>query len=271
MMVISKKLLYMVLGGFLALSLAFGAYATFAQTDDGSDDAAPAEGDDTTYPPAFSPGPGRGNRGGRQGFGDHRPDPAVQNENLAAALGITVEELEAAHDAVRTAVVEQAVEDGLLTQEQADQILANEFRGGGGLGMRGFAADHDQLLADELGISVEELEAAREEVKAAGLEELVAAGVLTQEQADMMQAQQAVREYLDTDAITESIQGAYEAAIEQALAAGDITQAQADQMLNNLPAFTPGFGGRGGGHGFRGGPRGFQGQPNFNGSQGEGA
>jgi len=245
-MLISRKLLYMVLGGFLALSLAFGAYATFAQTDDG--------GTDDANPPSF---PGGGQRGGHQGFEGERPDLTDQDELLAEALGVTVEELQAAQEVVRVAAIEQAVADGVLTQEQADEILSNENgRRGGKRGLPG-RGDNAELLAEELGVTVEALEAAREEVQAARLAEMIEAGVLTQEQADMMEAQRTVRRYLDTDALSEAMQDAYEAAIEQALADEAITQEQADQMLENMPTFTPGQGGRGfpgGGH--HGGPRG---------------
>lgn len=204
-MLISRKLLYMVLGGFMALALTFGAYATFAQTDDGSDDGA--------NPPT---GPGFGNRGDRQGFDGERPDLTDQNELLAEALGVTVEELQAAREAVRVAAIEQAVADGDLTQEQADEILSNENgRRGGKRGVPG-REGNDELLAEELGVTVEALEAAREEVQAARVAEMIEAGVMTQEQADMMEAQRAVRSYLDTDAISEAMQDAYEAAIEQA-------------------------------------------------------
>ncbi len=260
-MVISRKLLYMVLGGFLALSLAFGAYATFAQTDDGSDDAAPADSTDDADTPVL---PGGGQRGGRQGFEGERPDLTNQDELLAEALGVTVEELQAAREAVRVAAIEQAVADGDLTQEQADQILANENgRHGGKHGLPG-RDDYDALLAEELGVTVEALAAAREEVQAAHIAEMIEAGVLTQEQADMMAAEQAVRSYLDTDAITEAMQDAYQAAIEQALADEAITQEQADLMLENMPTFTPGQGGHGfpgGGH--HGGPRGGGGPGSF--------
>ncbi len=260
-MILSRKLLYMVLGGFLALSLAFGAYATFAQTDDGSDDAAPADSTDDTDTPVL---PGDGQRGGHQGFEDNRPDLTNQDELLAEALGVTVEELQAAREAVRAAAIEQAVADGVLTQEQADQILSNAggFRGG----KHGFPGQdgNDELLAEELGVSVEALAAAREEVQAARVAEMIEAGVLTQEQADMMAAERAVRSYLDTDAISEAMQDAYKSAIEQALADEAITQEQADLMLENMPTFMPGQGGPGfpgGGH--HGGPRGGGGPGGF--------
>jgi hypothetical protein len=77
-----------------------------------------------------------------------------------------------------------------------------------------------------------------------------------------MLAQRAVQSYIDTEAISDAIQSAYESAVNQALADGAITQEQADQMLENILNFD-GFG-IGGGRGFHGpGPeiRGFRGGP----------
>ena len=255
-MVISRKLLYMAFGGVLALSLVFGAYATFAQTDDSGDDNAPAAGSEDTQP-AF-PGNGNGGKRGPRGFDGERPDRSDQKEAFAEALGVTVEELEAAHESVRVAAIEQAVADGVLTQEQADEILSNE--NGPRVGKHVLTGvDGNALLAEELGITVEELEAARDEVNAARLADMVESGVLTEEQAEMLEAQRAVRDYLDTDAIQEAVQAAHEAAIEAALADGAITQEQADQMIENLENGL-GQGGRGfGGGGHHGGPRGGQG------------
>ncbi len=272
-MVFTKKLLYMVIGGLLTISLAFGAYSTFAQTDDGADDSVPSEGAaETEETPSFPGGPQFDNRGDRRGFNNQNLDLTDGDELLAEALGITVEELQAAKEAVRVAAVEQAVADGLLTQEQADQILSGEGRRGGHRGMGGFAGEkdeHDALLAAELDITVDDLTAAREEVHEARVQELIDAGVLTQEQADMAQARKDVQGYLDTDALTEMMQEAYQDAIDQALADGVITQEQADELASNAPTFNSGFGGRGGhGGGPRnGGPRG-GGSGNFGQGQG---
>ncbi|MCA9925934.1 MAG: hypothetical protein KC421_26365 [Anaerolineales bacterium] len=261
-MVISKKLLYMALGGILTLSMIFGAYATFAQTDEGSDDATPAEGDDTTdttpETPLFD------GHSGQHGFARSADGLGKNEDLLAEELGVTVEELQAAYEEVRVALIEQAVADGLLTQEQADQLLSgtNGPVGGRGFMPHGLASsdvDVEEMLADALGVSVDELQAAREAVNAARLEQMIEDGVITQEQVDLMQARQAVQDYLDIDAINDSIQTAYEAAIEQALADGVITQEQADQMSENIPSFN-GFAGPRGGHGFHGGPHGFHGQ-----------
>lgn len=250
-----KKLMYMVIGGFLALGLAFGAYATFAQTDD--DTAVPETQSDAGDTDAFRlPGLDR-----LRSRGFERGALAGVNggELLAEALGISVEELQAAQVVAREAAVEQAVAEGLITQEQADELLSGDWIGRRGFGLpRGVqigTIDMDVLLAEALDISVEELQAARSEAFTARLAALVEAGVLAQDQADMLQAYKNVQGYVDYDALTESVRSYFQAAIEQALADGVITQAQADQMLENLSRLEmrdfPGFGGRGGhrGHG----------------------
>ncbi|HEX6387368.1 MAG TPA: hypothetical protein VF177_22090 [Anaerolineae bacterium] len=248
---LQRKLTYMVLGGLVALALVFGAFATFAQTDGDDDDdtatATPeAETEDGSSGETTIPDWGRRGRRG--------PDGVASNELLVEALGITVEELEAAQEEARAAAIEQAVTDGLLTQEQADQLLENGFGGRG----RHFGLGRDTFLAEALGISVEELQAARMEVYEAQLAEMVAAGAITEEQADLMLAQKAVQGYIDVEALQATLQEAYEDAVAQALADGVITQEQADQLLST-PAFGfPGFGGGFGRHHHRwGGPGGF--------------
>jgi formaldehyde-activating enzyme involved in methanogenesis len=131
--------------------------------------------------------------------------------------------------------------------------------------MSGESIDFEALLADALGITIEELQAAHDEVFAARLAEMVEAGVMTQEQADLIVARKAVQDYIDTESISDMLQAAYEDAVAQALADGVITQEQADQMLENLPSFDGfgsgglhhGPGGFGGHHRRGGGPGGF--------------
>lgn len=277
-MSIQKRLVYMVVGGFLALSLFIGAFAVFAQSgDDGeSEDAtttvpepeagaaensaeessAEAEGSDSILP-------GRG-------FGFRGYEGGADVELLAEALGISVDELEAAFATANEAAIQQAVDEGLLTEEQAEQLADSNFgfHKGFGHGLMGGSIDFEALLADALGITVEELQDARQEVHAARLAEMVDAGVISQEQADLMLARMAVQEFVDTEAVSDALQSAYEAAVNDALAAGEITEDQAALMLENMPDFGgfnfglgggPGFGGhhgRGfGGH--HGGPNGF--------------
>lgn len=266
-MLLSKKVLYMLLGGVLSLALVFGAYVTFAQTGDGETAV-----DENSESNTLTPWPQWGGRGHR-GFMEAGPQVGGVDEQelLANALGITVAELQAAQSAVRTALIEQAVADGLITQEQADQLKAFPgLRGRHPLPGLG-AGEHLALLAEELGISQEALQAALDEVQAAKLAALVEAGVITQEQADTIAAYHAVQGYVDYEALSESVKSFFSAAIEQALADGVITQAQAEQMLQNLTNLNmrgfpggrmmpgmgmpgmrmPGMGGRGhGGHGW---------------------
>jgi hypothetical protein len=82
----------------------------------------------------------------------------------------------------------------------------------------------------------------------------VAAGQITQEQADLMLGRHALR---NSEAFQSSMTDAYEAAIQAALTDGVITQAQADVLLADLEA--NGLVGSCGGPGMRGGGRGMRG------------
>lgn len=237
-MKIQTKLIYMFLGALVGAVLLFGAVATFAQVTHNSDGL-------TTTLPIGS---------GRDGFG--RPDHMGDNkEALAEALGISVEELETAQTAAREAAINQAVADGLITQEQADEMLAN-----GGHNILG-PGQMNNYLAEALGISVEELDAAINQVFADRLAEMVADGTITQEQADMIQARRSVQDYVDVEALQATMQAAYQDAVNQALADGVITQEQADALLSEATSgFSgfglPRFGGPGGHHGSGGHPHG---------------
>jgi hypothetical protein len=247
-----KKWSKLMISGLLILVLAVGGTAVFAQSQDQADDTPPTEESEdtsTAVPNPFS----RGERGSRPDS-DRRADGVSSDEYLAEALGITVEELDTAQAAAQAAALEQAVADGQITQEQADQMS-----GFGGRAMRGghFGAfgDTDELLAEELGISIEALEAAQAEAQAAKTAQLVEDGVLTQEQVDLMAARRAVQSHLDVDGLNAAMQEAYETAVNAALEAGEITQEQADQLLSDAAA-APGIGGMfdgRGGHGHSGG------------------
>jgi formaldehyde-activating enzyme involved in methanogenesis len=252
---------------------------------------------------------------GRGGF--WRGDDTIDYQQLLAdALGITVGELQDAFKQARATALEQAVEQGLITQEQADEIIVWDDKGFGsralgrfggpkGLGPKdrgavpGGAIDGNALLAEALGISVKELQAAREEANQAALEQALAEGIITQEQADQMAVRKDLQSYLDRNAllaealgmtaeelqaafaegktlsdllgetgldaatVRENMQAAFEAAIAQAVEDGVITQEQADALPSGERTFGPrGFGpGKGfpGAKGFPGG-RGFRGR-----------
>jgi len=235
-----KKVTNVLIGGLVALGLLGGvATATFAQT---ATPSAPS----TTVPDATT------------------PSTIVSDDDQALAdqLGITLAELQAAEEEARIAMIDQAVADGKITAEEGETLKASSGS------MRGsrFGYDKNEFLAAALGISLDELQAAKLEVYAAELAERVTAGELSQEEADLRLAQKAAGYYLDTDALNATVRSAYETALAAAVDAGAITQAQADALLAQLPTttfnfgFGGGHGGHGGGHG-HGGPRGSLGIP----------
>ncbi|MBW7885342.1 MAG: hypothetical protein H3C34_22465 [Caldilineaceae bacterium] len=202
-------------------TLAFAAVAFYPQTTQAVTDAGATSqvtAQLETLPSDFE---------GPRGWGKDGMNGAYA-EQLAAELGITVEELQAAQEEAANAALDQAVADGWLTQAQADAIRA---RGAGFLpriGIRpGANIDMQSLLAEALGISVEELQAAHETAQSAMIAQAVADGKITQEQADLMEARQAFRSYQSDIA-----QAQLEESIQEAVAAGAITQEQADLLLS---------------------------------------
>ncbi len=182
------------------------------------------DGEDPDVPPVpfFGKGGFRGFPGGRHG-GFGMWGELDYDSFLADALGITVQELQDAYGEAQAAMLDEAVAQGYLTEEQADLIKARQAL------MQ--YIDHDELFAEALGISVEDLEEARESDKS--LSDLF-------DELD-----------LEPEAVREAMQTAYEKAVQEAVGAGVITQSQADQVLEGEGGF-PMFGGRGGFHG-RGG------------------
>jgi len=149
-------------------------------------------------------------------------------EAVASKLGVSVDELADARQGARQEVVEQAVADGEITQEQADRMLSDEHLGRPargpfdrrmGWGCADMEANH-AILADVLGLTVEELEAELGEGKT--LRDL------------------AEELGVDMDEVWDALQEAREAALQQAVEEGTLTQEQADRML--------GRGARGAGH-----------------------
>lgn len=226
----------------------------------------------------FSPPPGPGFPGGGR-MHVKGGEPAF----LAKALGISVEQLKEAQIAAYQKGIEQALEQGLLTEGQAEWL---KDRPAGMLGIgpwlggwlkQNRAMDMEALLAKELGISLEELRQARQNASEAALQAAVDDGKFSQEQADLIQARQAVRNYIDRQTLEaqalgmtveelqaareegkffpelikaqglsqeefqSAMQAAYEEAINQAVADGVITQAQADLLLADKPGPGQGF------------------------------
>ena len=151
-------------------------------------------------------------------------------------------------------MLEDAVSQGLITQAQADELTADGrvFPFGGHA--KGWLAengiDFDTYLADALGISVDELNAARQTAVNSQIDQAVADGRITQDQADLMKGRYALA---NDSTFKSSMQSAYTDAVNQAVESGVITQAQADQILSKVgDMFMPGLGAFGG----HGGPRG---------------
>jgi hypothetical protein len=174
--------------------------------------------------------------GGFHGFGHGFRGGEARQEALADELGITVEELQEAQQRSREAMIEEAVENGLITAEQAELMSS--------LADLKSYIDRETLVSEALGVSPDDLQEAREN------------GTLS----DL------IEELGGAEAVRENLAAAHEQALEDAVEAGVISQEVADQ-ISESPRFGFGmgghrgfqnFGGRGTGNGFgQGGFRGF--------------
>jgi hypothetical protein len=205
---------------------------------------------------------------GKGGFG-----PGVTDQQLAGALGITVDQLNTARQTARSNALKQAVDKGLITQAQADSLQNGKGafpfgeRWEGWLVQNGI--DYQSLLANALGISVDDLNAAVLKARDAEIDQLVTDGRITAEQADLLKGKLALN---SNSAFRDAMNSAFETAVNAAVKAGVITQSQADAILAQRsssgmqgwggleglggPEFGFGHGGRGmrGGEGFGMGP-----------------
>ncbi|GAP09619.1 hypothetical protein BECAL_00769 [Bellilinea caldifistulae] len=168
-------------------------------------------------------------------------------EALAQALGITTDDLNNAYQQAVQSAVQEGLDKGLITQAQADAILNGTGRFGG-RGMLGWlfqnGVDFEAHLAKALGISVDELQAAYTKAAEIRLEQAVADGRITEEEANLLRARHAL---FNNETFQNSMQAAFENAVKEAVTNGVITQAQADLILQQ-----GGFGMRGGFMGFGG-------------------
>jgi polyhydroxyalkanoate synthesis regulator phasin len=155
------------------------------------------------------------------------------HEAIAKALGITVEQYDSAVDTARDDVLKQAVDEGLLTQEQADRMaerwqdgmgsMGMSGRGGrgGGFGGRGgymMGGSGESVLlsvaAEKLGMTVEELQ--------------------TELEADKTIADVAEAKGVELATIIDAYVAAKQEQVQQMVTDGRITQEQADKMIENL-------------------------------------
>jgi molybdopterin converting factor small subunit len=224
-----RKLIWLLTGAVTALvvigALLLGAVKIVSATR-----LTEAEPEVATRAVAMIGAPGRGYIAhgggfGGPGFGGKIDYPAL----LADALGVTVEELQAAQEAAHQAALEQALAEGLVTQEQLDRMLSLRA-------VRSYL-DRDTLLAEALGMSVAELQAAYED--GATLSTLMS------------------DRGIDAATLREALTEAHSAALARAVADGVITQEQADELQDGcglglmpgagrLPRGMGGMRGRGG-------------------------
>ena len=169
-------------------------------------------------------------------------------EDAASRLGTTSDELRDALGAAVDAQIDEAVADGGLTQEQADEIKRKRQDSGTVLGFGGDGPDgrehHRRIgphvvgvhtdLADAVGISEQEL-----------AERLRAGRTL---------AQIAKAEGKTTAEVERAVRAAMRSRIQQAVKDGKLTQAQADDMLEHLDVRVDHLGSLKGGFFPHGGP-----------------
>lgn len=152
-------------------------------------------------------------------------------EAIANALGISVEEYDAAVDTARDQVLDEAVAEGVLTQEQADAIQERQElgfgrgmmgrRGGFGRGLMGsamFSGTENSLIAmaaEQLDMTVDELVAALQDGETTIADLAAAQGV-------------------DPQAIVDAYIAGRQEFLAEAVADGRITQEQADLMLEHM-------------------------------------
>jgi polyhydroxyalkanoate synthesis regulator phasin len=167
---------------------------------------------------------------GAAGIAGAQEDDPVLTDPATADADESVEEGRGNRGERREAMIDRLVEDGVITQEQADDVAA--VREAVQAHREEMRAEKQQNIADALDITVEELEAAREE------------GTTLAELAGD-----------DLSAIVDLFTTQATERIEEGVASGRITQEQADERLDGLDERIEtrledggGFGRRGDGH-----------------------
>jgi hypothetical protein len=154
-------------------------------------------------------------------------------EAVANILGVTVDEYDAAVEQAQDQVVDEALEEGWLTEDQAERMRERMDEGLGPRGMdKGFMGPREGLtgrggdsllgmIAEELDMSVRDLVAELEDGDGKTLAEV------------------ASENGVDAEAIAENYLAQLEEDLTQAVADGKITQNQADWMLQQATESVP--------------------------------
>jgi len=142
---------------------------------------------------------------------------------IADALGISVEEYESAIDTAKEQVLEEAVEEGWLTEEQAERFQERFEAGREWMpfrfprvwkGMARTKHSLESVAAEQLGMTVEEL-----------IEQLEGGKTI---------AELAEEKGVESQAIVDAYVAGIREELDQAVADEDITQKQADAMLERI-------------------------------------
>jgi hypothetical protein len=139
---------------------------------------------------------------------------------LAEEQGMDLSDLSAAMSTYRQEAIAAAVEDGSLTAPQAEWLLGRTHMWGAGIGLHmGWgvyaSSNQDEVIADALGISLGEFQAAREE------------GKTLADLADELN--------VDLENVREAVQDAREQALSEAVDTGRISSEQAEWMADHGP------------------------------------
>ena len=132
----------------------------------------------------------------------HGDKVSYSQQDLADALGIELTKLQAAYETANTEALKLAVEQGLITQAQADEMTARGLSSGPLGGFKHLfsndnstsSIDYNALLAEALGISSDELTSAYLTAYTTAVNQAVTDGTLTQAQADLMIGRAALAE-----------------------------------------------------------------------------
>jgi len=170
-----------ILIGALVAALALGAVVFVPQAVRAQDDQPE---DPTTLPMPRFKMPGIRGIGGPEGFGFG--GDIDYDAYLAEALDITVEELQAARETARTKALEEAVEKGYITEEQVANMTARQAVMQN-LDLEALKAQLDALKEEGADLRSEMKTAVQEALQAA-VDQALAEGTITQDQADMILA-----------------------------------------------------------------------------------
>jgi polyhydroxyalkanoate synthesis regulator phasin len=187
---------------------------------------------------------------GDTGTSDSPFDYATKfKEALAGILGISVDEYDAAVDKAEQQVVDQAVSEGWLTEEQAAELQSRLDRASAGAGLGKAFGKMDKGLGGISGVSLRSVAAEKLGIELADL--------LTELQNGKTIAALAEEKGVDTQTIVDAYLAQVKEKLDEKVASGDITQEQADTQLEQaktratekLTSTWEGFGPGGRGHG----------------------